>query len=44
MYCFRAYGQILEGYYVYFIKRIKSHFYHVLKMQNGYRHRFMTIH
>ena len=24
MYCFRTYGQILKGYYVYFIKRIKS--------------------
>jgi hypothetical protein len=35
---------ILKVFHAYFLKRIKSHFYHVLKMLNEYRNWFMIIH
>jgi hypothetical protein len=41
---FHAYGQILKVFHAYFLKRIKSYFYHVLKMQNGYHNWSMIIH
>jgi len=43
MFFFCEYGQILKFFHVYFLKKIKSYFYHILKVQNGYQNQFMFI-
>jgi len=36
MFYFHAYDQLLKVFHAYFLKKIKSYFYYVLKLQNGY--------
>jgi len=45
IFCFRAYSQILKVFHVYFQKKIKLHFYHILKKyKNRYCNQFLIIH